>query len=239
MSLGIVRRFADLEEMSLAVAELFVELSAGGDPFCASLCGGSTPKRSYELITARPEIDWNGVHLFLGDERYVPPDDPRSNERMIRESLVDRVDIPPSQFHTIYRPEGWQESAADYDRELHRLLSRQQTFGLSLQGMGDDGHTASIFPGSAAFKAEFAGQESWAVASQGTPDAPQRVSVTLGCLAASSKIVFLVSGESKAEPLQRVFTEPDAHLRYPAAYLASQAKSVEWWVDEMSGRLIV
>ncbi|HWA83998.1 MAG TPA: 6-phosphogluconolactonase [Fimbriimonadaceae bacterium] len=226
----MIRRFADLEAMSRAASDHIAERIRGAGRFSIALSGGHTPSRLYELLGQRQDIDWSRVHLLFGDDRYVPPDDPRSNEGMVREKLVSRIEIPAANFLPMYSAAGWQESADRYDGLLREFFAgRPYTFDLALQGMGDDGHTASIFPGTPSPP-----PGRWVVATSGTKEAPERVSVTLDCLAASKEVLFLVAGESKAERLREIMDGAD----YPAGELVRKAAYVEWWVDEAAGRLI-
>lgn len=225
-----IRRFPDLEAMSIAASEHVASQVRGVDRFAIALSGGHTPERLYELLGERGDIDWSHVHLLFGDDRYVPPDDPRSNEGMIRERLIDHIDIPSENVQAMYSAVGWQESADRYETILRSFFAgRDYTFDLAIQGMGDDGHTASIFPGTPPPP-----PGRWVVATEGPTVARERVSATLDCLAASREVIFLVTGESKAERLREI--KDGAH--YPAGELARMARHVEWWVDEAAGRLI-
>ncbi|HTQ09773.1 MAG TPA: 6-phosphogluconolactonase [Fimbriimonadaceae bacterium] len=243
-----IRCFPDLEALSWTLVDHFANLVHPCDRFCVALSGGHTPRRFYQLLGTRQDIEWRKVHLFLGDERYVPPSDERSNEKMIKDELVRQIDIPLANSHWMYDEEGWEYSAKRYDRILHDFFDgRDHTFDLALQGMGDDGHTASIFPGSAEFirlrgpssagseghgalpEPDESGAPTRVVTTQGPPESPERLSCTLDCLAASREVLFVVAGKDKAERLKQVI---DGDLRYPAAALASKAKRVEWWIDE-------
>src|SRR5712692_4385113 len=157
---GNIRVFPSLQEASLSAAKRFEELAlsslAGQGIFSAALSGGSTPKALYEtLASAQIRIPWQGVHLFQVDERCVPPDHPQSNYRMIRETLLDHAPIPEGNFHRM--PAEWpdhEQSCSRYAQELGRVLRPKQgawpRFDLVFLGLGADGHTASLFPGTAA-----------------------------------------------------------------------------------------
>jgi len=241
-----IKRFPDLEALSWALADYFANLVHSHDRFCVALSGGHTPQRFYQLLDTRQDIEWHKIHLFIGDERYVHPSDPRSNERMIQEALVQCIDIPLENVHPVYCEEGWEASALRYDRLLHHFFDeRDYTFDLALQGMGEDGHTASIFPGNWERRAGSRGQGPggreretgpgtlppgpWVVPTNGPAGSPERISCTLECLAASREVLFVVDGEAKAERLKQVI---DGDLQYPAALLAAKAANVQWWVDE-------
>jgi 6-phosphogluconolactonase len=174
-----------------------------------ALSGGSTPGPAYELAAQR-EPDWSGVTLWWGDERCVPPEDERSNYRLVRETLLERLERPPHAVHRIRGELSPQQAAEEYDRLLDGVR-----LGLAFQGMGPDGHTASLFPGSPALEE----RERRAVAA---PHADiERVTLTLPVLTGARQVVYLVLGAEKADAVARAFgTEPDPAL--PAARLRSR-----------------
>ncbi|HBZ69063.1 MAG TPA: 6-phosphogluconolactonase, partial [Deltaproteobacteria bacterium] len=155
----VVRVLADPETVARAAAGEFVRLSrklhAKGHAFRVALSGGSTPRRTYELLAQAPfrdMVDWKRVHFFWGDERCVPPDHPDSNYRMIREALLDHADIPAGNFHRMKAElADLEQAAGDYASDLARVLEPQDgnrpRLDMVFLGMGPDGHTASLFPG--------------------------------------------------------------------------------------------
>jgi 6-phosphogluconolactonase len=179
-----------------AAAELLVE--AAGH---VALSGGSTPGVAYELAAAfRP--DWSGLHVWFGDDRAVPPDDDRSNFRLARETLLDRLEAEPD-VHRIEGELGAQEAAARYDEQLAGV-----TLDLALNGIGPDGHTASIFPGAPALDE----RQRRVVAAEARlePFVP-RVTLTPPVFAAARLLVYLVTGEDKAEAARRAFADEPSH----------------------------
>jgi 6-phosphogluconolactonase len=160
-----------------------------------ALSGGSTPRRTFELLG--PMLpDWRDVHLWFGDERCVPADDPESNARLVAESL----DAPGAVVHRIRGELGAEAAAASYGEELG-----DTTLDVALQGLGEDGHTASLFPGQPAVHA--AGV---AVPVHDAPKPPpDRVSLTLGKINDARRILLLATGAGKREPLARVLAGPD------------------------------
>jgi 6-phosphogluconolactonase len=183
------------EAAALAVATMLVE--ARGD---VVLTGGSTPGRAYELAAER-RSDWTAVELWWGDERCVPPDDERSNYGLAHRTLLGRVEhLGP--VHRIRGELGAEEAAAEYDGAL-----QGRSLELLLLGLGSDGHTASLFPSAPAL----AETEHLAVpADAGLEPFVDRVTMTLPAIAAAQLVVFLATGESKAEPARRAFAaEPD------------------------------
>ena len=190
--------------------------------FGLSLSGGSTPKRIYELLGAGNlgiSLDWRKVHLFWGDERFVPMDHPDSNFRMVREAMLDRIAIPPSQVHPILTGGTPEEAAALYAKTLQSfygstLLDPQRPlFELTLLGLGEDGHTASLFPGTEALEE----REVWVTSVIGAKPEP-RISLTYPALESSRDILFVVSGAKKRDILSRVLAND---MRLPAARIAT------------------
>ena len=174
-----------------AVAREAADLIAGeikGGARTLVLAGGSTPARAYQLLAERP-VEWGRVAILFGDERCVPADHPESNYLMARRSLIDRVS--PATVHRMPGELGPETGAALYEPVLRTL----SPLDLVLLGMGPDGHTASLFPGHPAVAAE-----GLAVGVRGSPKPPpERVSLTLGCLRAARRVVFLVTGADKAQ----------------------------------------
>lgn len=181
----------DAEAAARAAAEELARAAREG--LHVALAGGSTPRRAYELA-AGLQPDWSRADIWFGDERCVPPGDERSNFRLARESLLDRLEQPPRAIHRIAGEAGAEEAAARYDREL-----RDVELGLVLLGIGTDGHTASLFPNAP----ELHERDRLAVAVQ-RPDVG-RVTLTLPVLRAAQTIVFLAPGADKAAAVASAF----------------------------------
>ncbi len=204
-----------------AVAELaagFIAKIAGryeDSTFNLSLSGGRTPVLLYEKLAAEPlieELPWKNTHIWWGDERVVGPDDPASNYRMARESLLERVPVPDGQIHRIRGELGAEEAASRYRDELLQNLGTQPRFNLCVLGVGADGHTASIFPEH--FKKLKIG-EPVAVTYGGVPEV-ERVTITFDLINACDQIAVLAQGKDKAEIMQRILmgdpTVPASHI---------------------------
>lgn len=206
------RIFEDAEALARAAAEFLSDRARnGGNPFRICLSGGSTPRRLYRLL-AEPEFSgrfpWPRVHWFWGDERFVPPDSPDSNYRMVREALLDRAPVPPGTVHPIPTDSGGVEQAAQaYERLLktrygaESLDPRRPLFDVTLLGLGKDGHTASLFPGDPVLNE----RTRWTAGVRGDKPPPLRVTLTYPALNSSRAVLFLVTGEGKREPLSRIF----------------------------------
>ena len=201
-----LRVFNAPAEAQSAAAKLLVEAARAGVPI--ALSGGSSPGPAYEEA-AELEPDWGAARLWWGDERCVPPDDERSNYLLVKRTLLDRLERKPAGIHRIRGELGGEQAAAEYDRLLENVR-----LGLALQGIGPDGHTASLFPNSPALEE----RERRAVA---VPhEDVERVTMTLPVLSGARQVVFLVLGEAKAEAVARAFAcEPDPAT--PASLLRS------------------
>jgi 6-phosphogluconolactonase len=203
------RAFEDAEALAHQVAEWVCERALASKGKLAICCsGGSTPKRLYEVM-AEPAMaarfPWGRVHWFWGDERFVPQDHPDSNYRMVRDALFSRVAVPGSNIHAVptanLSPE---QSAAAYERTLKDFYGadtidpRRPLFGVTLLGIGEDGHTASLFPGHPALVEE----RRWALAVIGAKSEP-RITLTYPALDSSRDAVFLVTGANKRTVVAR------------------------------------
>ncbi len=179
-------------------------------------------------------VDWSRVHVCWGDERCVPPADPMSNCRMARETLLDHVAVPAAQVHRIRGEDAPAAAAAAYEGELRSLFRtpagppmRGAGFDLVLLGMGADGHTASLFPGSTAISE----QERWATPAHVADVSISRVTCTPVLFNTAAAVVFLVVGSGKAAMLREVLEGPHQPLRLPAQVIAPRDGSVNWLID--------
>ena len=213
---------ADPEALARRVADWLLAMStARGGVFTIALSGGGTPRRLYELLAGPPYRDvfpWHRTHLFWGDERFVPRNDESSNYRMVRDAMLSRAPIPATNIHPIPTEGLTPETAAsDYERELksfygaERLDPARPLFDVNLLGLGPDGHTASLFPGTAVLEE----RERWVAAVVGPK--PARITLTYPALESSRHAAFLVAGKEKRDILRRFQggerTLPAARLR--------------------------
>lgn len=197
--------------------------------FYVALSGGSTPKAIYELLSNREyndEIEWEKVHLFWSDERSVAPDHADSNYHMAMKAGFAKMDIPPDHIHRMVAEADIEENAHAYEKTIRKVLG-DRTFDLVMLGMGEDGHTASLFPGTEALKAKGA-----AVPNFIPEKKTWRMTLTFETINAASHIVFYVMGASKKEMLARVFSTPPSlpcqkigTIDNPALWIADEAAS--------------
>jgi 6-phosphogluconolactonase len=199
--------------------------------FAIALSGGSTPRDLHLRLAGRPlvdQIDWARVHVFFGDERCVPPDDERSNFRMADETLLSKVPIPRAQVHRMRGELPPEEAAADYERQLREFSGDEPPrIDLILLGMGDNGHTASLFPGLSAVHA----QQRWVVAEYVAEVSMWRVTLTPVVLNLAREDLFLVAGAAKARMLRQVLEGPYTPDRLPAQVVRPTLGDVIWMVD--------
>ena len=230
-----VKVYAGQVELADAAAGHILELAnaalADQGHFSFALAGGSTPRLVYKLLGGA-DLDWENIHLFWGDERCVPPDHPDSNYRMVRESLLEHIQIPQANIHRIYGELPPEQAAAQYERDLHNFFPGDRSFDLVLLGMGTDGHTASLFPGSPALDID----KRWVAAVEHKgPPAPlvDRISLTLPAINAARNVTFLVSGAGKNKRIQDVLVAPpDAKPLFPVQYIRLRSGTLLWLLDQ-------
>ena len=207
--------------------------------FVTALSGGSTPRALFELLATErvaASIDWGRIHVCWGDERAVPPAADASNYRMAREALLDHVPIPASQVHRIRGEDPPMVAAAAYEQTLRTLFATPAgpprpvagaRFDLVLLGMGDNGHTASLFPGLQAVRET----ERWVMAEPVAEVGMWRITLTPVVLNDAAEVLFLVSGGDKASMLHRVLDGPVRPDTYPAQIVAPHHGRLRWLVD--------
>ena len=230
-----VQIYPDLESLSQAAAILFVDqvgraISARGRCSVA-LAGGETPRRTYELLSQSPYregVAWEQIHVFWGDERCVPLSDPRSNARLAREVWLNHVPIPADQIHPLDCRFSPGAAARGYQGLLRDFFGGQPRFDLVFLGLGENGHTASLFPGTAVLEEE----QRWAAAVYVAAQNLHRVTLTAPIINHARQVVFLVAGAAKARVLREVLQGPYDPRRRPAQLIRPQAGELHWLVDQ-------
>lgn len=225
-------RLADPDALARHVASWLTDLALETPAkFAIALSGGSTPKRLFEVLAEdeyRARFPWDRTHMFWGDERFVPPDSPDSNFGMARHALLDHVPIPPSNIHPMPTTGGLEDAAHAYQATLSAYYGRESLdmsrplFDVMLLGLGENGHTASLFPDSASL------HESLAWVAPVTEGVPQpRLTLTYPAIRCSRYVAFLVAGASKAPVVRRVLENDRTQ---PAAGIEA-AGQLLWFLD--------
>jgi 6-phosphogluconolactonase len=240
--MAIIQKYSSPEDLASAAAEMFVQLAqetlSEQDRFSVVLAGGSTPRLTHQKIADRAKatgLDWTKIHLFWGDERPVPPDDPASNFGMAQETLLDPIDIPDENLHRIPGERPPRLAAEQYQKQLQRFFPKGlPKFDLVYLGLGSDGHTASIFPNTEVVQEK----RTWVVAHEVESVGSWRITLTPAALNAARHVHFLVTGASKAEALFKVLAgryQPEA---LPAQIIHPKQGTVRWFVDQEASQMI-
>jgi 6-phosphogluconolactonase len=229
-----IQVFATPEEASQAVAEFIAIKSDAAvkrsGRFTISLSGGNTTRSVYKLLAEPPlrdRIPWGHWHVFWGDERSVPLDHEDSNYHMASEALLNHVPIPAAQIHRFLTEQGTEKAAASLEADLQEAFPEPQpSFHLILLGVGDDGHTASIFPGTEALQ-----EEDRLVISNRVPQLnTDRVTFSLPLINAAKSIAFVVTGESKALVLKQILEPGSGVATLPAAMVRPTSGTLDWFL---------
>jgi 6-phosphogluconolactonase len=227
--------FADIEKMSRAAADLFTDaareaIEARGR-FLAVLSGGNTSLRTYELLASSPfhnMVAWDRTHIFWGDERCVPFDDPRNNANNAMDQLLSKVPISEAHIHRVESELPPRQAARLYEKQLHEFFDgHPPCFDLTFLGLGENGHTASLFPGTPIIRET----ERWASEVYVEAQNMHRVSLTSGTINRSRRIVFLVAGKEKARVLHDVLEGSTDPERIPAQLITPIDGDLYWYVD--------
>jgi len=231
------------EQLAIAAAERFVDYEYAfhgePDPFSVALAGGNTPRRVYELLATerfKHRVEWAQVDLFFGDERCVPPDHPDSNYAMAYETLISKVPIPAKNVHRIIGEGEPNASARLYENQLRTFFAGAAwpRFDLVLLGMGEDGHTASLFPGSEALKEK----AKWVVATRREGSMQDRITLTVPVFNQAARVMFLLTGAGKAGRLAKVLHPQPGSEALPAQAIKPVDGTLEWLVDNAAAPLL-
>jgi 6-phosphogluconolactonase len=203
------------------------------------LAGGNTPRRVYQLLATEPfntRLNWSKLHLFFGDERAVPADHPDSNYAMVYETLISKIAIPEPNVHRIPGEGDVDKNASQYENHLRSFFSGQPwpRFDLVLLGMGEDGHTASLFPNSAALNE----QSRWVMATRNEQSGQDRITLTVPVFNHAGRVMFLVVGDKKAQRLKEVLRPQSASDQLPAQRIKPTNGMIEWLVDAEAASLL-
>lgn len=230
--------YKDKGKVAEAFSQFFSEQVSGADAFHVALSGGSTPKIVFDVLAREfgSSIDWKKVHFYWGDERCVPPTDEESNYRMTVEHLFSKIEVPEENIHRIKGEDVPREEAERYADVLGTNLPKEKEgaqFDLVILGMGDDGHTASIFPHEIDL---WYSDKLCEVAVH--PDSGQnRVTITGSVINNAKTVAFLVTGEGKAAKVGEIMGKKGQHSKYPASLVAPRSGDLVWFMDEAAAAL--
>jgi 6-phosphogluconolactonase len=232
----MIKIYKDLKDISQAAAEIFIDAANQAittrERFSVALSGGNTPRRLYEILATPPyqdRVNWQAVHVFWGDERCVPMDDPRSNFRMAREALLNHVPLPKENIHPMQGDLRPAEAASQYEIELRKYFKDQSpAMDMILLGLGDNAHTASLFPYTPALNENVR----WVTDVYVDEQNMHRITLTAPFINQADQVVFLVSGADKAPALQNVLEGAYQPHIYPAQLIHPNGAHPTWLVDK-------
>lgn len=206
--------------------------------FTIALSGGSTPKKLHEILAASPykeSIDWTKLHIFWGDERFVPFEDERNNAKMAFDTLLCHVPVPKDQIHIMRTDLQPADAAAEYEKILHQYFHNgNHSFDLVLLGMGDDGHTLSLFP----YTDVIHEADKWVTAFFLKQQEMYRITLTAHITNRSACVAFLVAGAGKALALKEVLEGDFNAEKYPSQLIRPRDGQLHWFIDEAAGKLL-
>jgi len=220
------------EQLAAWITEYIEAVLKKRDRFTWVLSGGSTPKKLYQLLSSdkyRNKIEWNKLHFFWGDERYVPFDDDRNNAKMCFENLLNNVNAIKEHIHTMQTDIEAGQSAIEYEKILHEYFpNADQSFDLVMLGMGNDGHTLSLFPGYDTVNEK----KYWVRSIYLKEQTMYRITLTAPVVNAAGRMAFITSGADKAAALFHVLSHNYNPDLYPSQIIKPSNGELYWWIDE-------
>ena len=234
-----VKIFPNVAALNEAAARLIVEIASeilqANDKFSIALAGGSTPEALYKLLASgkfKNQIDWTKTHVFFGDERCVAPDDAQSNYRMANAALLARVPIPTENIFRLRGEIEPEKAALEYEEIIKKTLGENTRFDLILLGMGDDGHTASLFP-----KTEALSETQKLVTANFVEKLnANRLTLTFRAINRAKNVLFLVAGAKKAQTVEKVLSSET--IDSPSSLIKPENGNCFWFLDEEAASLI-
>ena len=225
--------------LALELANQIRNAKRSSTAFTIALSGGSTPKLLFSTLgdNYAGSVDWSKVHFFWVDERCVPPGDPESNYGMTSKALLSKIDIPEGNIHRIKGEEEPFSEALRYSEEINKFVGHRKelpSFNIMFLGLGEDGHTASIFPGNIAL---FQAEKTCDVAVH--PQTGQkRITLTGKVINNSESIIFIVTGSNKDNVVNEILGRRTSMKRYPAEYVIPTDGTITWYLDEAAASLL-
>ena len=231
--------YMDKQEVAQNFSAYFSDLVKDKESFHVALSGGSTPKVIFDLLAAEYEdkIDWTKIHFYWGDERCVPPTDDESNYKMTVEHLFSKIEVPEENIHRILGENEPQGEAMRYANLLEINLDRVEgvpQFDLVLLGMGDDGHTASIFP----YEIDLWDAKDHCIVATHPDSGQKRVSINGKVINAAKEVAFLVTGAGKTEKVDEILNKKENYKQYPAALVNPKSEKLTWFMDKEAAQKI-
>ena len=229
-----IQIFNTLQELNKSFTEWFKEINSSERHITVALSGGSTPKSLFNYWSSLPqgEIDWTKIKFFWGDERCVAPNDSESNYKMTKEHLFNNINIPEENIYRIKGENNPTDEAKRYGELLNselELVNGTPVFDIVILGMGDDGHTASIFP----HEIELWDNKNNCVTATHPESGQKRVSLTGKVINAAKNVVFLVTGNNKGEMVKEIIEQPqESEKKYPAALVQPDSDNLYWLLDD-------
>ncbi|MBA2250259.1 MAG: 6-phosphogluconolactonase [Chitinophagaceae bacterium] len=222
----LAEKITGLIEQTLLVKEIFTW----------ALSGGETPKKLYNTLAGEPyreKINWSRVHIFWGDERFVPFTNNDNNAKMAYDSLLSKIPIPPEQVHRIWTDVEAEQSVKQYEQVLRDFFdTRETTFDLVLLGLGEDGHTLSLFPGD-----PIPNEQHW-VSPVSSDKKGIRITLLPGIVNKASSVFFVVTGEKKAGIIKEILSTETPPLSYPAMLIQPYNGELHWFLDTSAAEFI-
>ena len=225
--------YKDKVEVAREFSSYFAEFVEGKPQVQVALSGGSTPKVVFDVLAADygQKMDWSKVHFYWGDERCVPPGDEESNFKMTVDHLFSKIEVPKENIHRILGENDPNSEAMRYANLLEINLDRVEgipEFDLVILGMGDDGHTASIFP----HEIDLWDAEDHCVVATHPETGQKRVSINGKVINRAKEVVFLVTGKGKAEKVKAIAQKVEDFEKYPASLVNPDSEKLIWFLDE-------
>lgn len=233
----MIKIFENISELAKAFCDELMKMSKSKENFCIALSGGTTPKIIFQALAEdyNSKINWNKIHLFWGDERCVLPEDDQSNYGMTKKYLLDFIDIPEKNVHRIFGENDPGSEAERYSEEIKKkviIKNGLPNFDLVMLGLGEDGHTASIFPN----QSHLLNSEKIYEVAIHPSSGQKRITITGKVINNSKRVIFLVAGKSKAKILQNVIEKREK--KFPAEYIEPINGSLEFFIDFAAAELL-
>lgn len=231
--------FKNIEELSVDFCNNITQLTSGKEKFFLALSGGTTPKVIFQTLVRdfKKKIDWNKVHFFWGDERCVPPDHPESNYGMAKEYLLDHIDIPVENIYRIKGEDNPDNEAERYSNEIKKYLPEVNglpQFDAAMLGLGEDGHTASIFPD----QLKLLSSDKICETAIHPSTKQKRITLTGKVINNSGEIYFLVTGKKKSIIVEKILNKKNNYLKFPASHINPFNGELFWLLgDEAASEL--